>query len=148
MKQRIGQASPIPWPRIVIFVGLAWLVGQPGMALPGTGAEETAKPYQVIDGKVDHRTYSGYRHYNAVCNHCHGPDGAGGSFAHSLIEAPMTIEAFRTAVLAGRVNGAAVMQGFADDPNVVPYVDDIYAYLRARADGAIGRGRPARLDER
>ena len=34
------------------------------------------------------------------------------------------------------------MRGFADDPNVAPYLPDIYAYLQARADGAIGRGRP------
>ncbi|MGK9165592.1 cytochrome c [Inquilinus limosus] len=89
---------------------------------------------------MDKRTYSGFRLYNAVCNHCHGPDGVGGSFAPSLIEAPMSIEAFRIIVLAG---GTAAMPGFADDPNVAPHVDDIYAYLRARADGVIGRGRPA-----
>ena len=39
------------------------------------------------------------------------------------------------------------MLGFADDPNVSPYVDDIYAYLQARADGALGRGRPDRLEQ-
>jgi len=37
------------------------------------------------------------------------------------------------------------MKGFAGDPNIAPYVDDILAYLQARADGALGRGRPARL---
>jgi hypothetical protein len=35
------------------------------------------------------------------------------------------------------------MKGFAGDPNVVPYVNDIYAYLRARAEHVLGRGRPA-----
>ena len=34
------------------------------------------------------------------------------------------------------------MRGFADDPNVAPYVRDIYLYLEARADGSVGRGRP------
>ncbi|TIY04589.1 MAG: cytochrome C, partial [Mesorhizobium sp.] len=29
---------------------------------------------------------------------------------------------------------------------VAPYIDDIYAYLQARADGALGRGRPERLE--
>jgi len=37
------------------------------------------------------------------------------------------------------------MEGFAGDPHVAPYIDDIYAYLRARADGALGPGRPCRL---
>jgi hypothetical protein len=36
------------------------------------------------------------------------------------------------------------MKGFAADPNFAPYIDDIYAYLQARADGALGRGRPKR----
>jgi hypothetical protein len=30
----------------------------------------------------------------------------------------------------------------AGDPNIAPYVDDIFVYLQARADGALGRGRP------
>jgi hypothetical protein len=39
------------------------------------------------------------------------------------------------------------MQGFADDPNIAPYIDDIYAYLQARSDGVLGRGRPAGLGQ-
>jgi hypothetical protein len=42
----------------------------------------------------------------------------------------------------GTATGNFVMRGFADDPNVAPYVRDIYDYLQARAGGAIGRGRP------
>lgn len=38
------------------------------------------------------------------------------------------------------------MKGFADDPNFALYIDDIYAYLQARAEGALGRGRPKRLE--
>jgi hypothetical protein len=56
------------------------------------------------------------------------------------------IEAFRRIVRDGQRTGASVMKGFADDPNIAPYVDDIYAYLQARMDGALGRGRPARLE--
>ena len=32
-------------------------------------------------------------------------------------------------------------------PNIAPYIDDIYAYLQARSDGVLGRGRPARLGQ-
>ena len=35
-----------------------------------------------------------------------------------------------------------VMPALWANPNVVCYLDDIYAYLKARSDGAIGRGRP------
>jgi mono/diheme cytochrome c family protein len=106
-----------------------------------------AKFYRIIEGKVDARTYNGYRRYHAVCNHCHGPDGMGSSFGPSLVDHLPDIETFRRIVREGRSNGASVMKGFAGDPNVAPYVDDIYAYLQARADGALGRGRPIKLDE-
>jgi hypothetical protein len=33
-----------------------------------------------------------------------------------------------------------------DDPNVARYIDDIFAYLPARHEGALDRGRPARAD--
>jgi mono/diheme cytochrome c family protein len=121
----------------------ALLVGGIG----GTIVEETqvaAVPYRIIDGKVDGNTYNGYRRYHAGCNHCHGPDGLGSSFGPSLVEVPLDAEAFRKVVRDGRVDGTLVMKGYADDANVEPYVDDIYAYLRARADGALARGRPAR----
>jgi hypothetical protein len=39
------------------------------------------------------------------------------------------------------------MKGFSGDPNVAPYVDDIYAYLQARADGVLARGRPISFGE-
>jgi mono/diheme cytochrome c family protein len=105
-----------------------------------------APPYRIVDGKVDAGTYNGYRRYNAQCSQCHGPDGVGSSFAPSLIAASLPPEEFRKIVLEGRRSGASVMKGFAGDPNVVDYIDDIYAYLRARGDGALGRGRPQKMD--
>lgn len=92
-------------------------------------------------------TAGGFRRYHAGCNHCHGPDGLGSTFSPSLIERLPDVDSFRRIVLYGRREDAAfVMKGFAGDPNFAPYVDDIYAYLRARADGALGRGRPGRLE--
>ena len=64
------------------------------------------------------------------------------TFAPSLIDRPVDYDAFRAVVLGGRIVGASAMRGFADDPNVAPYIDAIYAYLEARSDGALGRGRP------
>ena len=60
----------------------------------------------------------------------------------SLVDRLPDIDAFRGIVLGGTSNGSSVMQGFASDPNVAPYIDDIYAYLKARSSGALGRGRP------
>ena len=36
------------------------------------------------------------------------------------------------------------MPAFGDNKNVMCYLDDIYVYLRARANNAIPRGRPAK----
>jgi mono/diheme cytochrome c family protein len=102
--------------------------------------------YRVVDGRADARTYNGYRRYHAGCNHCHGPDGMGSTFGPSLVEGLAEIEAFRRIVRDGQRTGTSVMDGFAGNPNIEPYVDDIYAYLQARADGALGRGRPLRLE--
>jgi mono/diheme cytochrome c family protein len=87
---------------------------------------------------------NGYRRYNSACNHCHGPDGVGSAFAPSLIEHPLPYPRFREIVEQGSASGVSVMRGFADDPNIAPYIRDMYLYLAARADGSIGRGRPAR----
>jgi mono/diheme cytochrome c family protein len=103
--------------------------------------------YQIVNGKVDARTYNGFRRYHAGCNHCHGPDGIGSTFGPSLIDGLPDVEAFQRIVRDGQSTGTSVMNGFAGDPNVAPYVDDIYAYLQARADGALGRGRPIRLGQ-
>lgn len=104
------------------------------------------KFYRVVGGKVDAQTYNGYRRYHAGCNHCHGQDGMGSTFGPSLVEGLADIEAFRRVVRDGQRTGTSVMDGVAGNPNIEPYIDDIYAYLQARADGALGRGRPVRLE--
>jgi mono/diheme cytochrome c family protein len=113
-------------------------------AAPPAG-DAPAEPEAAAHGALaDQRAIlSGYRRYHATCSHCHGPDGIGSSFGRSLIDAPLPWAEFEAVVMAGTATGNFVMRGFADDPNVAPYVGDIYAYLKARAAGAIGRGRPA-----
>lgn len=126
---------------LAVLLAGAWADGVAAQQLPPESAP--AKLYRFVDGKVDARTYNGYRRYHASCNHCHGPDGEGSTFASSLIGRPPEKERFRSVVLHGQSNGASVMKGFAGDPNVEPYIDDIFAYLQARSDGVLTRGRPA-----
>ena len=43
--------------------------------------------------------------------------------------------------------GRLVMPVWLADPGMKPHVLDLYAYLKARSDGAIGPGRPKTLEE-
>ena len=43
--------------------------------------------------------------------------------------------------------GRVEMPVWLADPGMKPHVLDLYAYLKARSDGAIGTGRPKTLDE-
>jgi mono/diheme cytochrome c family protein len=135
-----------PWQRAVLSSAIVL-----GLAISAGAASQDSVPagkfYRVVDGKVDVRTYNGFRRYHAGCNHCHGQDGMGSTFAPSLVGELSDIETFRRVVREGQRTGASVMKGFAADPNIAPYVDDIYAYLQARADGALGRGRPIKLEQ-
>ena len=40
------------------------------------------------------------------------------------------------------------MPAFGDNPNVACYMDDLYVYLRARANDAVGRVRPAKHEDK
>ena len=131
-----------------MMIGLLFLAANLATA-GGTEPKDCSvgvKYYCVAAGEVDAETYNGFRRYHAACHHCHGPDGMGSTFAPSLIERLANREAFRRVVLEGVGSGPSVMKGFAGDPNVAPFVDDIYAYLQARADGALARGRPRLSD--
>ncbi|WP_019905483.1 c-type cytochrome, methanol metabolism-related [Methylobacterium sp. 77] len=106
--------------------------------------------YRVSDGgkRVDWSSMVGYLRYNANCIVCHGPDGAGSTYAPSLVDALKHDDyaTFVGIVVGGKkdVNASEqlVMPAFGEDRNVMCYIDDVYVYLRARSDGVIGRGRP------
>src|SRR5262245_61845479 len=72
----------------------------------GTGAvsQDAAgvKFYKLVDGRVDERTYNGFRRYHASCNHCHGSDGLGSTFGPSLVNQLPEIEVFRRIVREGQ----------------------------------------------
>ncbi len=94
--------------------------------------------------KVDWATYQGFRRYHDACHVCHGPVGNGGSFAPALAKSLQTISYpdFLAIVAAGRDRKTpdgrdSVMPAWGDNPNVMCYVDDIYTYLKARAEGAV-----------
>lgn len=104
------------------------------------------KPYKFDEAKgtVDWYTFNGYRRYHSECHVCHGPAGLGSSYAPNLVESTKRLgyEGFLNIVVNGREAQGQVMPGFADNLNVMCFIDDLYAYLAARGDGVLGRERP------
>ncbi len=115
------------------------------------GGDWEEKPYFQIDGKIDFGTYNGFRRYHSACHVCHGPDALGSSYAPALVEPMKTLAYadFVQIIAMGRTTDRGgtkfVMPAFGNNPNVIDNMDDIYSYLKARADGVLGRGRPKRL---
>lgn len=140
-------------------------------------SEEEAPQNSIEDGLVDESTYMGWRIFHSTCHGCHGIDATGTSVAPDLVESVkrfsardfsikvlsryrITIsaqaaagddqtelrEAFLEQVLR-RERGDVLMPAWEQDTNIKPHILDIYAYLRARADGALPPGRPRRQDE-
>ena len=138
----------VPLSRVLYALALST-----GMVLAAEDNPATVKPYTITDGKVDKKTFNGWRRYTESCLRCHGPDGAGSSYAPSLVESAkrVTQDEFNEIVVNGRTNVNAasenVMPPFGEVEDVVTYLDDIWAYLKARADGALDRGRPPRIGD-
>lgn len=139
--------------RLVLLATAATAVlalGMPGRA-DQAADDAYERPYTVCaPNTVDRVTYNGYRRYHAYCHVCHGPDGLGSSYAPNLVESlkVMPRDDFTQVVAGGRQNIAAgkesVMPAFYEVADVMNYLEDIYAYLKARSDGKLGRGRPER----
>ena len=138
-----------------ILLAMLLLVLIPVVAYTSGEAEKAAKteaeekPYSIdSEGRVDWYTFSGYRRYHAECHVCHGPAGLGSSFAPNLLDTLKTLGygGFMEVVVNGRVNvnteSQNVMPAFGTNLNVMCFLDDIYAYLYARADNVIGGERP------
>jgi len=115
------------------------------LLLPGAFAAHAAPPYKVVDGtKVDGQTLQGWRTWRAMaCERCHGAAQEGG-LGPSLVASLKTLtpEEFKNTVLHGRV--VKGMPNFDGSKQVVDNVDNLYAYLLGRSDGAI---KPGRLEE-
>jgi len=105
-------------------------------------AQDAKAPYQVTDGyKVDANTMKGFRAWRqAACDRCHGPNQEG-MVGPSLINSLKTLtkDQFVTTVKDGRLDKG--MPSFGTNAAVTDNIDQLYAYLKGRSDGAITRAK-------
>lgn len=158
------RSSPLSAPLILL----------PMLAFAADPPTDPVKPYRIVDGKVDESTYLGWRAFHSGCQMCHGVGGTGTGPAPNLVERVKDLSAqdFTTKVLTSyrlvfdtseigddstavrqrlleeilrRERGDLVMPAWESSSAVRPHVLDIYAYLRARADGVLGPGTPQKI---
>jgi len=117
---------------------------------------EIAVPYSVDCGQVDDAgepycyvdadTYIGWRTYHGFCHVCHAQDAVGSTFAPNLLDrmrqSDMTRDLFAQRLSDGFTGQMGVMPPWKDNPNVSKRYNELYAYLTARASGALPPGRP------
>ena len=98
--------------------------------------------YKVVDGdKVDAKTFAGWKTWRAMaCERCHGAKQEG-LVGPSLIDSmkKLSKDEFKKTVLEGRPGTA--MAPFNEAKTVVDNIDNLYAFLKGRSDGAIQPGR-------
>jgi mono/diheme cytochrome c family protein len=117
------------------------------LCLGSFAAQAQDKPlYTVVDGyKVDAQTMKGFRAWRAgACDRCHGANQEG-LVGPSLLESLKTLSKadFITTVTNGRLDKG--MMRFAESPAVINNIDQLYAYLKGRSDGAITRAKVEEL---
>jgi hypothetical protein len=114
-------------------------------AAPAAGAAPAADAgaalYRVVDGNhVDPNTMKGWRTWRAMaCERCHGANQEG-LVGPSLVQDLKTLskDDFKKCVLEGRVDKG--MPNFGAVKTVVDNIDNLYAFLKGRSDGAIPTG--------
>lgn len=103
-----------------------------------TVSAQTSAPYKVVDGnRVDAETLKGFRTWRAAaCDRCHGANQEG-MVGPSLIASLKTLskDEFVKVMTDGRPEKG--MPGWAANPNVMANMNQLYAYLKGRSDGAI-----------
>lgn len=97
-------------------------------------------PYQVIDGKIDANSIEGWKIFRGIgtCATCHGPAGQGGVGSNLTLSLQERIskDLFKETVTNGK--SGTMMKPFKTNLAVMDNLDNLYAYLKARADGVLG----------
>lgn len=139
-----------------------------GLALGMAAALPARADDQAVAGST--QSYLGWRYFEQNCARCHGSDATGGALAPNLLVrvkgmsegrfVATVLNRYQWTVPAGqagaegaarealiadvlqRRRGATDMPAWEGEPVVKAHIGDLYAYLQARASGALAPGRP------
>ncbi len=121
-------------------------VVEPAATVPTAELEDDNKSalYSVVDGnKLDSESYAGFKLYRNWCARCHGTYGqgmVGPNLADSLKF--ISEKEFFNTVENGKAGTIGSMPAWKANVKVMAGRDQLYAYLMARSDGAIGVVKP------
>jgi cytochrome c5 len=120
----------------------------------GAAQSSEVEPYRVECAagepcRADLATFIGWRVFQAQCATCHGADVRGSSFAPDLTlrMSQMTQRDFFSALDRGYFGSDSTMPPRGRDPNVAPYYDELWSFLRARIAGDLPPGPVVQLAE-
>ncbi len=118
-----------------------------GAGARDAGAQATDQYHIAPKDTVAQDVYNGWKQYELNCARCHGEYAVGTSFAPALIVSLKeggtmpTKEMFVTTVCAGRPEKG--MPGWCALGLEMDKIENIYKYVKGRADNKISAGRPA-----
>ena len=136
------------WQAVVLVIGTTLVTPGNPIAQDKAPAGETPKLYTVVDGyRVDANTMNGFRAWRAgACDRCHGANQEG-LVGPPLLESLKTLskEDFVKTVRDGRLDKGMV--SFSTSKMVMDNIDNLYAYLKGRANGDITRAKVEELKQ-
>jgi len=96
--------------------------------------------------KVGKPTFMGWLTFQTTCFVCHGNGGVGTTFAPNLQDRfnqhGVDFAVFSFVLQHGYRGEIGIMPCWKDNPRVMNNIDNLYRYLKARADGKLPLGRP------
>jgi mono/diheme cytochrome c family protein len=139
-------SSSTPWYAWLLSAALAGL-GLASGVTPARAQQQRDTYHPAPLDTISAQAYQGWKQFELNCSRCHGEYGVGTSFAPALIVSLKdggTIpnkEVFIQTVCAGRPDKG--MPSWCALGLEMDKIQNIYAYLKGRADGKIHAGRPA-----
>ncbi len=140
--------NPKIWQVLTFTIGATLLAPGSPVAQDKPSEAVSTGLYTVQEGyKVDSNTMNGFRAWRAgACDRCHGANQQG-LVGPSLVESLKTLskDDFVKTVRDGRLDKGMV--SFATSKTVMDNIDNLYAYLKGRSDGAITRAKVEELKQ-